>query len=59
MNTFANSKIPHFDWDELEGKMLIIKVVEDDNNYDKKCKVLIGYDPIDEVNYVLAIKVYE
>lgn len=44
--------VPIIEWDDLDGKTLILRVSEDDG-----CKVLCGYDPIDEVVYVLAEKI--
>jgi hypothetical protein len=46
--------IPIYEWEDLDGKNLIIRVTED-NDY----KLLCGYDPIDNVLYVLAEQISE
>ena len=46
--------VPVYEWDDLDGKILIIRVSEDKGN-----KILCGYDPIDKVLYVLAEQISE
>jgi hypothetical protein len=46
--------VPVYEWDDLDGKTVIIRVSEDNSKEDKKCKVLSAYDPIDNITYVLA-----
>lgn len=41
--------IPVYEWDDLDGKTLILRVTEDSG-----VKILCGFNPIDNVMYVLA-----
>ncbi|MGV6935917.1 hypothetical protein [Paenibacillus polymyxa] len=47
MNWFKD--IPIFEWGDLDGKTLYIRVEEA-----KGVKILGGYDPVDDKMYVLA-----
>jgi hypothetical protein len=43
--------VPVYEWDDLDGKTIIIRVVEDSDR-----KMLCGYDPINNETYILAEK---
>lgn len=47
MNWFKD--IPVFEWDDLDGKTLLIRVEESEG-----VKMVAGYDPVDDKIYVLA-----
>lgn len=44
-------EIPIFEWDDLDGKTLLVRV-----STEGAYKCLHAYDPIDNVTYVLADK---
>ncbi|MCP1185008.1 hypothetical protein [Paenibacillus sp. 1781tsa1] len=47
MNRFKD--IPVFEWDDLDGKTLLIRV-----EGSEEVKIIAGYDPVDGKMYVLA-----
>lgn len=49
MNWFSD--IPVYEWKDLDGKTLYIRVEESE-----EAQVLAGYDPVDDKIYILAEK---
>ncbi|MET3209721.1 UNVERIFIED_CONTAM: hypothetical protein ABIC26_002668 [Paenibacillus sp. PvR008] len=47
MKLFKN--VPIFEWDDLDGKSLIIRVEQNE-----EIKVIYGYDPVGNEIYILA-----